>query len=162
MHLFSGAILIHSTCVVYREMQASGLEGPIPSSLSVSSNMRYLWVPAYNLWVIFIVRFIPFFFFFESSLLNRLLSFLLFSWGRAISDLSGESSAFPNLSNMKNMQKLWAISKVLIYILIRIIHRLIKIIFLMWFARYCRMLRSCNITGSIPEYISNMTSLQVL
>nr|XP_011470742.1 PREDICTED: probable LRR receptor-like serine/threonine-protein kinase At1g53420 isoform X3 [Fragaria vesca subsp. vesca] len=48
------------------EMQASGFEGPIPSTLSVLSNMKYL----------------------------------------VISDLSGESSVFPDLSNMKNMQTL--------------------------------------------------------
>nr|XP_028958944.1 probable leucine-rich repeat receptor-like serine/threonine-protein kinase At3g14840 isoform X2 [Malus domestica] len=69
------------------EMQASGLEGPLPSSLSALNNMTYL----------------------------------------RISDLSGESSAFPNLSNMTSMVKL--------------------------------MLRSCNITGEIPEYISTMRNL---
>ncbi|XP_016651328.1 PREDICTED: probable LRR receptor-like serine/threonine-protein kinase At1g07650 [Prunus mume] len=48
------------------EMQGSGLEGPIPPSLSALTKMSYL----------------------------------------AISDLSGESSDFPNLSNMKDMQTL--------------------------------------------------------
>ncbi|XP_024923187.3 probable LRR receptor-like serine/threonine-protein kinase At1g07650 isoform X2 [Ziziphus jujuba] len=47
-----------------------------------------------------------------------------------ISDLNGESSDFPDLENMKDMQIL--------------------------------MLRSCNIKGSFPEYISTMRSLRNL
>ncbi|XP_016648166.1 PREDICTED: probable LRR receptor-like serine/threonine-protein kinase At1g07650 [Prunus mume] len=54
------------------EMQGSGLEGPIPPSLSALTKMSYL----------------------------------------AISDLSGESSDFPNLSNMKDMQTLMIASNI--------------------------------------------------
>ena len=40
----SGVIPIHLSCVVNREIQASGLQGPIPSSISGLSNLTELWV----------------------------------------------------------------------------------------------------------------------
>ncbi|CAK9148056.1 unnamed protein product [Ilex paraguariensis] len=72
------------------EIQASGFEGPIPSSLFVLSNLTEL----------------------------------------RISDLHGGSSIFPLRSNMTGMKRL--------------------------------MLRSCNISGTIPNYIAQMKGLQYL
>ncbi|KAK3003671.1 hypothetical protein RJ639_018368 [Escallonia herrerae] len=72
------------------EIQGSGFEGPIHSSISLLSNLTEL----------------------------------------RISDLNGEGSEFPVLSNMTGMNKL--------------------------------MLRSCNISGKIPDYIANMTALNTL
>ncbi|KAI3521587.1 hypothetical protein L1887_11058 [Cichorium endivia] len=70
------------------EIQGSGLQGPIPASISTLTNLQDL----------------------------------------RISDLSGESSQFPDLSRMGSMNKL--------------------------------ILRSCNITGTIPGYISHMSKLK--
>ncbi|WJZ96592.1 hypothetical protein VitviT2T_015265 [Vitis vinifera] len=90
---FSGKIpnFIHSWKQLQKlEIQASGLEGPIPSSISVLTNLTEL----------------------------------------RISDLLGEGSNFPPLGNMKGLKKL--------------------------------MLRGCNISGSIPKYLAEMTELQIL
>jgi hypothetical protein len=38
----SGVILIHLNCVVNRDIQASGFEGPIPSSISILRNLTEL------------------------------------------------------------------------------------------------------------------------
>ena len=38
----SGVILIHLNCIVNRAIQASGFEGPIPSSISLLSNLTEL------------------------------------------------------------------------------------------------------------------------
>ncbi|RXH99044.1 hypothetical protein DVH24_011369 [Malus domestica] len=97
--------LIKMTKLRVLEMQASGLEGPLPSSLSALNNMTYL----------------------------------------RISDLSGESSAFPNLSNMTSMVKFITCVDENYFSNIGCLN--------------CRMLRSCNITGEIPEYISTMRNL---
>ncbi|KAK3006528.1 hypothetical protein RJ639_015901 [Escallonia herrerae] len=72
------------------EIQGSGFEGPIHSSISLLSNLIEL----------------------------------------RISDLTGEGSEFPVLSNMTEMNKL--------------------------------MLRSCNISGKIPDYIADMMALNTL
>lgn len=161
--------LIHSLYVVYSEMQASGLKGPISSSISSLNNMTNLWVLSSTFSIIyckFQIIFILLFIYVGISLLKRPV-FLLISWYhlcRAISDLSGESSDLPNLSKMKDLQKLWAISKALVFFMIRIIyaHYISQLFFLYWVASNCRSLRSCNITGTIPEYFSNMKSLRHL
>lgn len=101
-------------------MQASGLEGPLPSSLSALNNMRDLWVLASKLSAI-LINIISLMCF--SNLIKKiyyedtclLMHYHDVTFYRRISDLSGESSDFPNLSNMTGMQKLWAIFVVLVY-----------------------------------------------
>ncbi|KAI5331847.1 hypothetical protein L3X38_021973 [Prunus dulcis] len=126
-NLFSGTIPPELGKLINMEilyLRANNLTGELPVSLTNMTKLRTLWIGSNN---------------FTGKIPNYFLSWkeleMLEMQGSglegpillrvSISDLSGESSDFPNLSNMKDMQTL--------------------------------MLRSCNIRGTIPEYISNMT-----
>ncbi|KAL8268286.1 hypothetical protein R6Q59_002084 [Mikania micrantha] len=89
---FSGKIPNLGSCTRLKmlDIQGSGLEGPIPASISFLKNLTQL----------------------------------------SISDLNGEDSLFPNIRSLIYMEKL--------------------------------VLRSCNLRGTIPGYLSNMSDLRHL
>ncbi|KAM1280533.1 hypothetical protein ACFX2H_021148 [Malus domestica] len=100
--------------IIYSQIGSNNFTGRIPDYFRSWKNLRALEMQASDL---------------EDPLPSS-LSTLNNMTDLRISDLSGESSALPNLSSMTGINKL--------------------------------MLRSCNITGEMPEYISTLTSLTVL
>ena len=108
--MVSGVIKIHLNCVANREIRASGFEGPIPSSISVLSDLTDLWVLPSKLfsgsWVAESQRYNCEFFKFKKFNVEELTVIDGATLCRRISDLVGEGSKFPNLSSMIGMSRL--------------------------------------------------------